>query len=36
MMFIDRQGEDEHQLVKKHQTDVSSIEDKGIFLCQRQ
>jgi len=28
----DRQGEYEPQLVKKHQTDVSSIEDKEIFL----
>ena len=28
----DRQGEFEPQLVKKHQTDVSSIEDKVIFL----
>ena len=28
----DRQGEYEPQLVKKHQTDVSSIEDKVIFL----
>jgi len=28
----DRQGEYEPQLVKKHQTDVSSIEDKIIFL----
>lgn len=28
----DRQGEFEPQLVKKHQTDVSAIEDKVIFL----
>jgi len=28
----DRQGEFEPQIVKKHQTDVSSIEDKIIFL----
>ena len=28
----DREGEFEPQLVKKHQTDVSSIEDKVIFL----
>ena len=28
----DRQGEFDPQLVKKHQTDVSSIEDKVIFL----
>lgn len=28
----DREGEYEPQLVKKHQTDVSSIEDKVIFL----
>ena len=28
----DRNGEFEPQLVKKHQTDVSSIEDKIIFL----
>ena len=28
----DRKGEYEPQLVKKHQTDVSSIEDKVIFL----
>ncbi len=28
----DRQGEYEPQLVRKHQTDVSSIEDKVIFL----
>lgn len=28
----DRQGEYSPQLVKKHQTDVSSIEDKVIFL----
>lgn len=28
----DRDGEFEPQLVRKHQTDVSSIEDKVIFL----
>lgn len=28
----DREGEFEPQLVKKHQTDISSIEDKVIFL----
>ena len=28
----DRDGEFEPQLVKKHQTDISSIEDKVIFL----
>ena len=28
----DRKGEFEPQLVKKHQTDVSAIEDKRIFL----
>jgi len=28
----DRNGEFEPQLVKKHQTDVSAIEDKVLFL----